>query len=67
MPDEGEVHGGIRAVRDEFLDGDVHGAGDLAHDEQRGVAGAPLELGEVALRDPGGLRQHAPRHAAPRP
>ena len=44
-----------------------HRLGDLAQQDDRDVAVAGLELGEVALRDGAVARQDLARHPAPRP
>lgn len=44
----------------------VERQGDLAQDQDRRVAMPGFEVGEVALGDIRGLRQHLARHAAPR-
>ena len=55
----------VRPLVDQLGGRHAHGVGDPAQQHDRAVAGAGLELGEVAFRHLGVARQHLARHAAP--
>ena len=66
MDGERQVNWLLGQVADQV--GDLHAqrVGDLAQHQERGVAGAALQLGEVTLGHARGLGQDFARHAAPR-
>ena len=61
---KGEIDGPLGRVADQRGGLDAERLGELAQHQQRGIAGAALELGQVALRDARRLGQRLPRHAA---
>ena len=60
---QGQVDGPLRRVADERGGLDAERIGDLAQHQQRGIAGAALELGQIALGHARRLGQRLARHA----
>ena len=61
---EREIHGALRRVAHQRGGLDAQRLGDLAQHQQGGIAGAPLQLGQVALGHTGCARERLARHAA---
>ena len=66
MQDQGQVDRSLVLVADELRRFQAQCIGDLAKNEQRSIAGAPLQLGQVALRNARRLEKRLARHAAAR-
>src|SRR5690606_11857184 len=67
LADQQPLRRGSRDVADQFGEGAVEGTRDLVEDEDRGVAGAVLEIREMPLRHPRRGRYGLAREASPRP
>ena len=63
---ERQVDRPLRRVADQGGGLDAQRIGELAQHQQRGIAGAALQLGQVALGDARRLGQRLARHAPPR-
>src|SRR5260221_8596649 len=67
LQEEGELDRTLGPVAHDVGERQSHRLGDLAQQDDRDVAVASLELGEVALRDGAVARHDLARHPAPRP